>query len=255
MRRIPDDNLAYPVLIKIGASTGSGFFINTVSGTFLVTANHVIQNPQTGQLYASQAEIIAYPKINADSEKNIFSLDLSLLSQAGRIKFDSALDVALIQIGLRGTSDAVLMSLPPGVISVRQSQTGIVGVSLDTVRLYADVLISNDVFILGYPISVGIPDFPQIDYSKPLIRSGVVSGKNNELRSIILDCAVYPGNSGGPVIEVETEAFQYKYRVIGVVTQRVPTIVQSSTGANILVNSGYSVAASMDRVLELANEF
>ncbi len=46
-RQIPDDNLAYPVLVTVksnGAtvSSGSGIYLNTDSATYFVTAKHVL---------------------------------------------------------------------------------------------------------------------------------------------------------------------------------------------------------------------
>src|ERR1035437_6546772 len=44
-RAIPDDNLAYPVLISVGnGSSGSGFFLNTNNAVYLVTSKHVLFN-------------------------------------------------------------------------------------------------------------------------------------------------------------------------------------------------------------------
>jgi hypothetical protein len=72
-----------------------------------------------------------------------------------------------------------------------------------------------------------------------------VAGKNQITRTIIIDCPVYPGNSGGPVIEVESQGPISVYKAIGVVTQFVPGTVWGNT-----VNSGYAVVVPMDRVLE-----
>jgi hypothetical protein len=50
-RAIPDDNLGYPVLITLpGVGTGSGFYINATKYTYLVTAKHVLFNPQSNQI-------------------------------------------------------------------------------------------------------------------------------------------------------------------------------------------------------------
>lgn len=50
-RAIPDDNLAYPVLINltdctsnVGSIQATGFFLNAPSATYLVTARHVLFN-------------------------------------------------------------------------------------------------------------------------------------------------------------------------------------------------------------------
>jgi len=257
MRQIPDDNLCYPILLTVGTSTGSGFFLNTGTGIFLITAKHVLYDPQTGILHATQAKITSYPKEHADTEKNIFILDLPELSNTGEIKFDSTLDIAAIRVGINNPSNPDRTTLSSGVTMEQIAQTGIVSVALNNVRLLSDVMVSNDVFVMGYPISLGLANIPQLDYSKPLIRTGVVAGKNNTLRSIILDCPVYPGNSGGPVIEVERDGLEYKFRIIGVVIQLVPTIAQSIHPGipGVVVNSGYSVAASMDGVLALVHQF
>lgn len=50
IRALPDDNLAYPVLITLKNSTGSGFYVNTNTGMYLVTAKHVLFDPVTGIL-------------------------------------------------------------------------------------------------------------------------------------------------------------------------------------------------------------
>lgn len=47
-RAIPDDNLAYPVLISLGNGTsGSGFYLNSSDAVYLVTAKHVLFEPDT----------------------------------------------------------------------------------------------------------------------------------------------------------------------------------------------------------------
>src|ERR1039458_2489713 len=41
-RAIPEHNLAYPVLLTIGSTTGSGFYLNAPDSVYLVTAKHVL---------------------------------------------------------------------------------------------------------------------------------------------------------------------------------------------------------------------
>jgi hypothetical protein len=77
-----------------------------------------------------------------------------------------------------------------------------------------------------------------------------VAGQNLEKRSIVLDCPVYPGNSGGPAIEVDPEGLGYRLRVVGVVSEFVP-FADSAKYISMLSNSGYSIATPMDFVLEL----
>ena len=107
--------------------------------------------------------------------------------------------------------------------------------------------------------TLGIKDIPQIDPLRPLLRFGIIAGTNPSNKTIILDCPAYPGNSGGPVVEVEqVNISTYDLRIIGVVSQFVPF---AETWVNVthkyqnltISNSGYAIAVSMDPVLELIN--
>jgi hypothetical protein len=72
----------------------------------------------------------------------------------------------------------------------------------------------------------------------------------------MLDCPVYQGNSGGPVLETDYEGLTWRAWVIGVVIQSVPyeDIWENKRQGytdETLSNSGYSIAAPMDGVLAL----
>ena len=78
-REIPDDNLAYPVFIRLqSGSTGSGFFLNMDENTYLVTASHVLFDESTGDLKSNQATTLSYSKNPKETERNILELDLKL---------------------------------------------------------------------------------------------------------------------------------------------------------------------------------
>ncbi len=63
MRAVPDDNLAYPVLIALkSGEQGTGFFFNTTTASFLVTARHVLFKEKTDELINAKAEIVSYAK-------------------------------------------------------------------------------------------------------------------------------------------------------------------------------------------------
>ena len=53
-RAIRDNNLAYPVHVSVGDSTGSGFFVSKSDGVYFVTARHVLIDLQTHQPIAQQ---------------------------------------------------------------------------------------------------------------------------------------------------------------------------------------------------------
>jgi len=266
-REIPDDNLAYPVLINIRNGGGSGFFIRIGPTQYFVTAKHVLFNDEVtseSELRSDSAELISYSRDPKEATRNRFVLDLKGLRAAGRLKAHPSRDVAVIEIAKVDSARDVQTSkgeLPgmrtlPSVTIKESASKGILSAPREGLRLYEDVVVGNEVIVFGYPASIGLKELPQLDLSRPLLRRGIVAGLNAELKSIVLDCPVYPGNSGGPVLQADQENAGRTLRVIGVVSQFVPFVANtersaSSVPVSILLNSGYSIATPIDFVLEL----
>jgi len=252
MPALPADNLKYPVLVKTDNGTGSGFYHQAEKNLFLITAYHVLYD-KDGKLHSHKMELISYGKSN-DDQIHVY-VDLSSAS----IRKDSTKDIALIAILEIKSSPKKTLPLSPGVSIKESINDQIVVVPTNGMKKYRDIKISNEVFILGYPLSIGHPQHPQIQLDRPLLRKGVVAGKNLEKGTIILDCPVYYGNSGGIVIEVDINGLQYSYRTIGIAVEFVPFVDELiSTHYNYkntnIENSGYSIAVPMDKVIELAEE-
>jgi hypothetical protein len=258
-RALPDDNLGYPALVTIGNSIGSGFYLNTATATYLVTATHVLFSPPTPrpniapqppQLLGRRLDVLSYSRDPTDHAANRISVDTTVLGEANIIRHPT-MDVTVVRLFTHSGTDR-LTSLP-GVTVEGLATAGILGVGLDGISRFNEVLIGNEVVLFGYPTSLGLQTLPQLDPSHPLLRKGIVAGVNEALHSIILDCPVYPGNSGGPVIEIDQAGpFARRYRMIGVVDQYVPYADGGRT-FSIMANSGYSVIVPMDFVLELVN--
>jgi hypothetical protein len=249
-RAIPDDNLAYPVRVYLQGSEGSGFFLVTDSFLFFVTAKHVLYDPKTNTAYHNNITLESYTADSSEPLTNVIAVDLA--AAAGNVKPHPTADVVVIKIGkvdearFHGGAGVTLKQKPPqGVVAASASQT---------TKKFDEVQISNDVYVFGYPNSIGLQQIPQVDQKRPLIRKGIVAGLNRSLRTIILDCEVYPGNSGGLVLEVENNGFQRQFKVIGLVSQFVPFDNSRFGGiaANpTVLNSGYSVVIPIDFALEL----
>lgn len=256
MRAIPDNNLNYPALIKHPTGSGSGFYFRKNKKLFLVTALHVLCGSD-GNLHSEHIEVTSY---DFNKQKNNDAcLKINLLKTKVRIK--ESVDVALVEIASVPENDDIenfSTQLLDGVELIR-SNTGLVAVPARGIKLLKRVLIANDVYILGYPSSLGMPGADQIELNKPLLRKGIVAGINTKNKTIILDCPVYFGNSGGVVVEVENEGNETRYRIIGVISQFIPFVekMQSQQLGYVNVNmenSGYSVAVPMDTIFDLTNE-
>jgi hypothetical protein len=268
LRSIPEDNLAYPAMVTPeNGKIGSGFYTKSGPSIFLVTARHVLLKPGTDEPQASSAVVISYPGDPKAKGRVEFVVDVPTLQKSGLLAGNRAADVAVMRIGqviAKESSTEQAPSQPiqptPGITFRSLPESGgLVGADRPLIRRYEDVLVSNQVFVFGYPISLGFIDEPQFDYERPLIKTGIVAGKNAAKQTLILDCAMYGGNSGGPVVQVEDHGLSREFSIVGVVLEFIPYADQwqnVTLGYKqvTITNSGYAVAASMDSVLDLIDK-
>jgi len=249
VRALPDNNLAIPLLITFKNSTGSGFYVKPSKDVYLVTAKHVLFGAD-GKILEPSFNVLSYSNDLADETPNSITVDTT--KAAANIVPHPSEDVAVVKLFSDNPSDATALRTLDGVTAHTMAKNGnIINARLATLRKFSDVLVGNDVFLLGFPTSLGLQTMPQIDPHRPLLRKGIVAGLNQHTHSIILDCPAYFGNSGGPVIEADQDSISTRqYNIIGVVNQYVPYADGGKTFF-IMTNSGYSVATPMDYVLEL----
>lgn len=258
--KLPSNNLNYPIRINVGVSSGSGFLIKHDSDVYLVTAKHVLfkgePNTNTSTLIANEARLTCYPRIETGvaTIPRIYRLDLEALTLSGDLKVHTLKDLVVVKIGsIVVVDDNQQLIFLGSVTVVQESAGGLVHYDISTSRRFADVDITNEVFVLGYPISLSTPEMGHIDYNAPLARKGIVAGKNNQTQTIVLDCPVYGGNSGGLVLEINDA----NIHLIGIVVQFVPFVEQwQNTRFPVLQNtsfqnSGYSVALPVDNIFDL----
>ena len=258
---IPPTNLNLPVLIIIPASngefSGSGFMLED-KNTFwyFVTAKHVIFSYDTIQkkdkLIGNKATLRILDADVQDTSVHILSLDLEFIQKDNRILTHRSADIVLIKIG---DSDSTHVRTFPGAQWTAKGKTAIHTRQTEMLLSYNDVKVGNDVFVYGYPNSIGLKWMPQFDYNRPLLRKGIVAGKYEKTHTIILDCPIYFGNSGGPVIQESFEETGPKFKIIGIVTQLIPfdesKLNKALIPTMLFTNSGYAVAESADRIFEI----
>jgi hypothetical protein len=256
-----------PVLIQIqvpnGAIYGSGCYLTESNNMYLVTAAHaifqVISNRFSDTLISPNAQLFSDPK-ELDGRLSL-QLNLGILQAKGLVKHHAYRDIAVICIG-RQMPGGVLFD---DAIQFQKNPTNAVIVTYladEICRLFDDVSVGNDTYVLGYPISLLKPTAVEIDFSHALVRKGVISQKNQFTRKIIVDSAVFGGNSGGPVLIVEhPNNGQIVFKLVGIVTQYVPieTMVDltpaMTNSASVNVNSGYGIVEPIDFALEIMHQF
>lgn len=220
----------------------------------MVTAHHVLFDRQSGAPWADTFVVMTYARDQTIREPQRFMFHIPALVASGRLRFDVEHDVAVAEVARPDGNGE--MDFVPGVAPVTPMMWPIVGAPLISVLRFADVLVGNEIYLFGYPVSIGLPHVPQLDYDRPLLRRGVVAGRNSSRGAIIIDCPVYPGNSGGPVIQLDSDGTTNTFRVFGVAIEFVPTTAEVFHADPVqvgeaVVNSGYAVVTAMDHVLAL----
>ena len=257
MRSLPDNNLSYPILIETNNGSGSGFYYRNDEKLFIVTARHVLFEKDEDSKYVLRDSKILVTSYDQDLDiKEPLELEMDLTKL--NIRKDDKNDIVLVEFADMSVDDKKnkIMKVLDGAKQLSTKVANIVVVPPSSLKKYNDVTVSNDVYILGYPSSLSDQKMCQIEPKRPLLRKGIVAGKNDTNGTIILDCPVYFGNSGGLAIEVERIKDHITYKVIGVVSQYIPFVERliSSIGYTNLSyeNSGYSVVVPVDTIEKLS---
>ena len=239
-------NLSFVAYLNLGngKSIGSGFFMTYNDVNYLITAKHVLFNENTLIDFNLLATIQGARGIQ--EEANIFELHLN----EAIILSNLIDDVAVIVLPASNhTAQGIPFTLQEGVIDK------ITVVASDILAMNA-VMISNDVYLIGFPTSLLFDKVPGFDVARPLLRKGIIAGLNVGGNTFTVDCPAYQGNSGGPIVELcEDDTL----RIAGVVSRYIPFVTQWKNNRETsvvhaeYVNSGYTVCVSMDAVLSLIN--
>src|SRR5579862_3778203 len=103
--KLPLDNLSYPIKITIGNSTGSGFVIGHEGSSYLVTARHVLYQPEstTGGFVlideSLQLSFYAFDKNALQISPTILQVDLKKMVANNNIKNNNLIDLVIIKLG------------------------------------------------------------------------------------------------------------------------------------------------------------
>lgn len=262
--KINQDNFSYSILLSVdqGKSKGSGFRLKYKDLNLLVSARHVFYD-ENDNLYGERV-VATCPSSPLGNGTITFEVDLT---EAKIFKSENA-DVCVLLLGKNQhlskpevhlkheTGDhkrPATLELENYVTIIEASAKNITSVDIEATRGITEIGIANEVYLMGYPTSLGLANSRYFDSRKPLIRKGIVSGVNMTEGTFIIDCPSYQGNSGGPIIEQGEDGY---FRVIGLVSQYIPyeTTWYNSRERikNIEVaNSGFSVCVPFNKIEEL----
>ncbi len=265
---LPQSVNAYSVQIYVSESgkragaLGSGFILQASNSVYLVTARHVLFEKQGTNGWQLKFPLIEVGGFDCHLVTNdvevLFDLNLNALRMKGDVRHSENQDIALVRFGASNPTDKRIYNTDNGSVDWKSPSRSL---NLTPAELLVKDLgassIGLDIYLFGYPSSVGFPDSPQIDYSHPLMRKGIMAGLNPKKRTIILDCPIYQGNSGGPVLMKEqTSMNTWQFRIIGIAVEWIPfsDVWESKRFRfrnEIVSNSGYSVAETSEMILEM----
>lgn len=262
---LPEDNLYYSVLLSLdeGKSYGSGFRTKYENHNYLVTARHVLFDENL-ELRAKNLIMTCQNSNNTD-DPVILGIDL----EQAYCKYDKSNDVAIIRLGkfvklykkevpLKGDKSehkrptALIAENYVTEISLPENSR-LISLDKEATRGIDEIRIGNDVFLMGYPTSLGMKRNEDFDSSRPLLRKGIIAGVHKNKNTFIIDCPTYFGNSGGSVVEYGEDGF---YRIIGIVSKYIPFVTKWHSNreqiTNIeLTNSGYTVCVPIETAFNL----
>lgn len=201
---------------------------------------YLYEKSQKLKLKAHVATAVTYAPGSGELE-----LGLTRMLMKGLIKYHPVQDVAVIKIG-RSTICGVhhCIDFVPEV-QARKSEN-LIALNATDVKLMHDVVMGSQVLVLGFTSSA-TKERP-LERKQPLLRKGTVAGVNKELGIVALDCATYPGDSGGLVLEVGEGSNAKHFKGIGVMSGLFHYESDKQNSKN------YSLATALDTVIELLNQ-
>lgn len=254
MSLLPPSSLDSIVSIEIREDNGSyrpvatGFLAGfNRGGIFLVTNRHVFRNKKMVWLRFNKGKTSErYP--------------LVLINQKGEELWSShpnpKADVALIPINAEKLqAENVRFSIiPESVMAFRETRESL-GITTP----------GDEIFVLGFPMGIS-----GVVQQHAIIRGGVIARLDDDIiqteHSFLIDCSIFPGNSGGPVIIKPTFAsasgtpLNQSY-LIGVVKGYLPyseTAYSLQGGSpqprvEFMENSGLALVVPLDYVRDIVN--
>ncbi|MHC1707475.1 MAG: trypsin-like peptidase domain-containing protein [Bacteroidales bacterium] len=253
------------LIITDQKKTGSGFYLYDSSFLYLVTADHVLRKKDTNSIktdYVKSITVTSYPTAYETSDPIKASINIAEAFKNKKIIKPRNQDIIIIIIGvikeIKKESSGWLLYEFTKVEYPKGKELFIDGFNIYNIIKFSDVKPGRDVIAIGFPTSLANSN-SQYHYNRPLLRKGVVSAKDIVYRNIIIDCKLFPGNSGGPVYMNNSKnplTVPVPYGIIGIVSEFVPfDRKDKDQNVKYLENSGLAVITPLDVILDYLQDY
>ncbi len=266
---LPMKHTDLAVSITIGQGTGSGFLMQASNSVYLVTARHVLFDPEANDAppyTLKNSPIRCSTYLHAPDMTNThreWSVDGTQALVLSEIRFLTNHDICLVRLEDCNPTNKIYVHWLDWV-KWETPTTLNPWHELYCVRM-PDVEVGADCYGAGFPTVLGLGNTSAIDFSQPLLRKGIVAGMNLQRGIIIADCPAYKGNSGGMVLTRSTGLTTTNnmlmsivdWKIIGIQTDIIPVLTKMEVNPSMgyqsieTENSGYSVVEPIDNILDL----
>lgn len=227
------DNFSFSTFLSVdfGDSSGSGFRLIIDGQEYIITAKHVVFNK--GKLLS---DLWIKSRNYFGNEEESYSAKVDLRPE--NVFLFENIDAAIIKLDKECN------------YTVENDGNNISFSTLDDIIFFDAISIASNILLVGFPSSLTVDDFYEVD--RPLLRTGIVAGKNVKNQTFIIDSLAYYGVSGGPVVRIDTEG---NLHILGIVSRFVPFITEwknkheMSLSRQDFYNSGYAVCIPMDAIV------
>lgn len=239
---------------------GSGFFLqdSLTMYMYLATASHVLISNNPKPQVPDTIFITGYRE-NVDTDSTYrFKISIADCLKTGNLLFDIKNDIALIRFAKIIDMGTYASIQYPSFVTKLTKETKIESWPTDLSVSIDEIIPGSDLFVIGFPQSLGLQG--NFDMNRPLMRKGIVAGKDLKLNRIIGDGAVYFGNSGGIAVAIHFKDNKFDLRLAGLVSQYIPfdESLFDKRGNQRSIdyrNSGYSVIIPSNSILSLIKKF
>jgi hypothetical protein len=243
------------VRILAGTESGTGFLLFNQEAIYLVTARHVLANSD-GSTRSPQISVRSYLGNGVDVVQHSIEIELARLLREGFATFDSTRDLAAVLLSVRAGDNYYNLE---GVTRLdNDSPHGVKAIAIDEAVPFDSVIVTAPVYVAGYPVALTTNPIRRLDVNVPLVRTGVVAGKDYNQGILVVDVPAYGGVSGSPVMAIVADDDRNRVKLYGVITEFVPFIqVWENTTLDGLrqvevANSGLSIVEPADALVKLA---
>lgn len=248
---LTDYDLSIPVQIQIDDHSGTGFLLHDSLNFYLITAFHVLVN-DSNQVADSVLLVRYYIDNPYFTEPDFLKINLQEIGK--NLNCNPNRDIAVIKIGYRNDLISTYRLLDGISFSGESKDLKVSSLNSGEVCFFNNVNIGGKVFILGYPMAIGNNGKFPLDFTRPLVSTGIIAGINAAQQFIIIDGMTFMGNSGSPVLMIEND----KVFVIGIIVQFISYQEPAITSFKKIQpafwsNSGYSIVIPINDIIELAN--